>query len=992
MKKSILLLFLLNSVATSLAQDVNLYGKPDIMSEKISPETPSATALIRYIDHPVSYDTGIQDISIPIYTIKTRELELPISISYHASGIKVDDESTEVGLGWSLNAGGMIVKVVNGQPDDKFAGDGGWNIKSRDEIIKSNDVNYLNWLRRSRDVDKEHDRYYYNFGSYKGSFIYNYRQQEIYELPESENKITVNRAQNKIRSIFITVPTGTQYRFELADTVEYNEVSVMARIIGGSKDADANIGNYYKTVLNWKLTKIISANNTDSITFEYEDSGYWEQYLHSKSIVECHREGDVIVKMPCQNEPVHTGGTNDVYQNAGMTNYKYDNNTTLKRIIFNNGSVVFSNIKDRTDEVSPTRVAAITVLNNSEDTIQRTTLNNSNHFSCGRMKLSGVYTYGTGNTLIDKSEFEYNEQFTTPRKPKNGEVIQHELGQSYYYGQDRAGYYNGVTTNVNIIPYNVLRIPQSNMNYSFEYAQNLTLKKIKTITGGYTTYQYEPSVCGTSVGLRVKEIGIWNDTNQLVKKKMYSYATPMSSDMSGLTVDDYIDIKATPYYSYSRMMQVNCSGTGFIFAEIRVVTPRTVSIAHSPHPVLPGLNAKNAQVYYGSVEEIISDNDSKIKTVYNYGETPYRYIQTSHFIPKQGEYSNQPYGLFGGYYAQIAAHHNQLNEKSIYKYIDGRYELQERIKNRYNIYNTKDVPLGIYIKGMDDEDIPDGSAPPMRYLSDYYYFDVVVPSYRKVLASTTKTSYYGDKTIQTEAKYEYDTLALYKVRDELVKSITFTANGKIYKHNYFYPKNYNTPVYREMVARNNISSIIRDEFYINNRFLRSLNNVFSLLEQPDKTLVVRQKSGMSSSYDDRYDIKFVEFLKYTDNGVVAQLRGNDVPNTVYLWGYNNRYPVAEIKNARYEDVVQAIGANVIKEVGASRNLNDSQVAILDSLRELLPDAMVTTYKYESLVGVVNITDPSGRSVRYEYDGANRLKSIVDEDGNIVEAYEYNYQK
>ena len=39
---------------------------------------PSAVSMMKYIDYPVSHRTGIPDVSIPLYTLRSGKLELPI--------------------------------------------------------------------------------------------------------------------------------------------------------------------------------------------------------------------------------------------------------------------------------------------------------------------------------------------------------------------------------------------------------------------------------------------------------------------------------------------------------------------------------------------------------------------------------------------------------------------------------------------------------------------------------------------------------------------------------------------------------------------------------------------------------------------------------------------------------------------------------------------------------------------------------------------------
>jgi hypothetical protein len=62
--------------------------------------SPEAESISRYGSVPVGHFTGTAEVTIPLYKINVEDYQIPISLSYHTSGIKVNDISSWVGLGW----------------------------------------------------------------------------------------------------------------------------------------------------------------------------------------------------------------------------------------------------------------------------------------------------------------------------------------------------------------------------------------------------------------------------------------------------------------------------------------------------------------------------------------------------------------------------------------------------------------------------------------------------------------------------------------------------------------------------------------------------------------------------------------------------------------------------------------------------------------------------------------------------------------------------
>lgn len=158
----------------------------------VTPPSTEAASLAKYGDYQVSYFTGLTQTNIPIYNIRVGTLDLPISISYHGAGVKVDDVSSWVGVNWSLNAGGMISRTVVGLPDERIQG---FLYRNRNNLglaasynsANQNDFVFFNQVTNS-EVDTEPDIFYFNFGPYSGKFFFD-EYGKFQSIPASSLKL-----------------------------------------------------------------------------------------------------------------------------------------------------------------------------------------------------------------------------------------------------------------------------------------------------------------------------------------------------------------------------------------------------------------------------------------------------------------------------------------------------------------------------------------------------------------------------------------------------------------------------------------------------------------------------------------------------------------------------------------------------------------------------------------------------------------------------------
>jgi len=112
----------------------------------------------------VNPSTGTGSIQIPVYTLNSGEVSVPISISYAATGVKTRDAENTAGMGFQLNAGGQISRQVRGLPDDvtkdnSGVSETGWMIAVNPGagyamgFVPQNDDNFSTCTDETSDID-----------------------------------------------------------------------------------------------------------------------------------------------------------------------------------------------------------------------------------------------------------------------------------------------------------------------------------------------------------------------------------------------------------------------------------------------------------------------------------------------------------------------------------------------------------------------------------------------------------------------------------------------------------------------------------------------------------------------------------------------------------------------------------------------------------------------------------------------------------------------
>jgi YD repeat-containing protein len=111
----ILLCVLVQSQVVSEPTINNNQTVKDFNIQKITPPNASMFHQTKLLG--VNNYTGSASVNIPLYQITQGDITIPIGLNYLSTGVKANDISSNVGLNWSLDAGGMITKVIKGFED-----------------------------------------------------------------------------------------------------------------------------------------------------------------------------------------------------------------------------------------------------------------------------------------------------------------------------------------------------------------------------------------------------------------------------------------------------------------------------------------------------------------------------------------------------------------------------------------------------------------------------------------------------------------------------------------------------------------------------------------------------------------------------------------------------------------------------------------------------------------------------------------------------------
>ncbi|HRK55436.1 MAG TPA: hypothetical protein PK185_16095 [Cyclobacteriaceae bacterium] len=488
----------------------------------VIPPSPEAASLGQYGNVPVSLYTGKTNVSIPIYELRGKEITLPISLSYNSGGFKVGEVPGWTGLGWTLNAGGVVTRSVLGRPDDCT-----YFYNKSSEIYQN--IAFLNPIERQEFyeeiskgyIETEPDIYFYNFAGNSGKFFIDAYKDITLEDYKPISLSISNICSNE--SVFTAKgPDGTTYIFEDREITDllYDDEGLISTL------------DHYVYTSSWYLTQMISANKIDTIYFDYAVGS--AAPLNNSNIMSEHMSYTT-------HGPTSSGGGGSSPPCGSISGPSFAGISTtsistiyLTSIRLNEKEILFSSSISGSS-ISGRKLNSITV-NHDNSQIKKFifdyTFFDGPDLNDDRLRLDKIYEYGPLGLVAPPYKFEYSSAVLPSI---NSKAIDHW------------GYYNG-SGDGSLIPTfvegNCTRGGGANREPNASYVEACMLNKITYPTGGSTVFDYGIHKSGEPP--YIKSVIIYDDnlTSTLLGGGVMASGTCQGSpkyDIKNITVPTGID-------------------------------------------------------------------------------------------------------------------------------------------------------------------------------------------------------------------------------------------------------------------------------------------------------------------------------------------------------------------------------------------------------------------------------------------------------------------
>jgi YD repeat-containing protein len=455
----------------------------------VNPVTPNEAAMFKPVAQPIGNFSGIVPTEIPLFTAGKPSMPIPITLTYNASGFKVEELASSTGLGWNLSVGGSITRVMHGLPDDQPTSGFFTNTITKPSTVLGLS-NYWDLEPILNDVrigglDLQPDEFYYTCNGISGKFFFDETGHIHLNEPNGVSITPVWQVQgqsgNFIMGWVLRDVKGNKYYFGLNHTGSGTSVSDNNSVTYSSNNGYTNLPGSYPYVADWHLVEIDDMNGNDLADFTYAAT---ENYMETR--LQAYMKLQTGPTIGCEHgetynsdetfatlqtfEHVLTGITTPADQITIYGNYN--------RIDY--GGLQVDSIR-QTDHWGNLKK----MVHFNYDYFHQSYIPTGQDAYYKRLMLKNISEWGTNRADSLTHSFDYYTTYNLPSRLSRG--------------QDYWGYYNGQDGNWTLLPngsYTAMGVTVSEGTLGerrpiFPYSEANMLTKIHFPTGGTRTFTYE---------------------------------------------------------------------------------------------------------------------------------------------------------------------------------------------------------------------------------------------------------------------------------------------------------------------------------------------------------------------------------------------------------------------------------------------------------------------------------------------------------------------
>ena len=938
---------------------------PELECPNVIPPSPEASKLATYISYPVNLSNGLVQTSIPLYEIVDGDIRIPITLSYHASGLKPNMRSSHwLGDGWSLTTGPSLSRTINGVADE---------INYNASIALSGSPTYeqLNAIyTQAVDVDLDEFSYALPGG---GGRMYLRRGTDGSVTP-----VTIPRDNVKVTptgGFRITDGQGTAYSF---GGPERSFGDYVTHMFGGSA---------LDVRTSWKIREIRSATTGRAVTFEYGSNVtevFCSRFADALTILDNYT-GHSACTIPLVNVSTHQSFDSKIYRydsaegglveaNLGTvmypTGYTFpmparqdmtQYNSYVRRINFSAGHVLF-NMNSEMDK----GLESIEIYDLSGGLVRRIIFNQTYMRDFFSLRLESVRIESPDGGEAETYSFTYNGA-PPPRDTRSVDRW------GYYNAKDNATLVPTVRTDVTVNNFPsasqtvTLTIPGGDRSPDEEAMQAGILTSVTYPTGGRTEFSYEahryidddgtPRMAG---GLRIRQIrDIAGDGRVMYRNFRYS-TYPSTVNGGGVRTVIPQESSYPPDTTSLYYRETNCAEFGGSLPSVLATYKERV---WTDNTMVSLISDAGSSVSYPYVFETRSSdaagNHTTGVTVHAYDIVPDRPMQvkgTNLFYDSRQEWMS---GTKTGETSYVQKPDGTLQMVSEIRYdYDNDYDFgsdSTTIKQRY-VYR-KWRPYGL-----DDFYVPE-------QFKEISYITTTLSQGRRLLSSATERTVETNGTLTKTTSYTYDTYGNVVTKTEDVGLPGLDRKVTAYS----YPQDKAGGAFPAMVSAGMTGIPVETNVYKNSadgaNLLTTLSTSYGSYPCASGTFFAPSARSLTIRGAGTSERRIL-FNEYDRRGNPLETEDTDGRKTVYLWGYNGYYPVAMVEGSDWDCVKDKVDTSGLNG-GDFTQIRKKLVSFRLQCRRL-PKPHISTYMYKPLVGLSYHQDQSGRIFDYEYDGLGRL--------------------